>query len=99
MAPRSDFDMALEHDPTYSMAYNNRGIVNVANGNLEAAVADFSEAIKFDPHFPEAYVNRGLVRFQQGLKSEAEQDFARSIAVKPALKTFIETRISQISLK
>ena len=60
-------------------------------------MADFTEAIKIDPHHPEAYVNRGLLRLQQGMKTEAERDFARSIAVRPSLKSFIESRMSLIS--
>ena len=31
------------------------------------------------------------------MKSAAEHDFAESIAVKPSLKAFIKTRVSQIS--
>src|SRR5881628_3640501 len=93
----SDFNKAVESDPRYVMAYNNRGIAKIAKGDQDGAMADFNEAIKIDPHHPEAYVNRGLLRLQQGMKAEAERDFARSIAVRPSLKTFIESRISQIS--
>ena len=71
----------------------------VGEGDVEGAIADFSQAIKIDPHHPEAYVNRGLLLLQQGMKAEAERDFARSIAVKPSLKDFIKTRVSQISQK
>jgi tetratricopeptide (TPR) repeat protein len=87
----------LQEDSSFKLGQ--LGIAKVAKGNLDGAIADFTEVIKINPNYPEAYVNRGLVRFQQGLKSQAEQDFARSLAVKPSPKSFIETRVSQISLK
>jgi Flp pilus assembly protein TadD len=60
-------------------------------------MADFNEAIRINSRHPEAYVNRGLLRLQQGRKVEAERDFARSIALRPSLRAFIDSRISQIS--
>jgi len=93
----ADFDQALESDPRYVMAYNNRGITKASIGDVDGAMADFNEAIRINSRHPEAYVNRGLLRLQQGRKVEAERDFARSITLRPSLRGFIDSRVSQIS--
>ena len=63
----------------------------------DGAIEDFNQAIRINPRHPEAYVNLGLVRLQQGKKTEAQRDFKRSLELKPSLRTFIESRINQIS--
>jgi Flp pilus assembly protein TadD len=78
------------------MAYNNRGIAKIAKGDLDGAIADFRQAIKTDPNHPEAYTNLGLIWLQQGKTLEAEQNFTRSVALRPSVKTFIDTRTAQI---
>ena len=95
-AALSDFDRALESDPDYVMAYNNRGIAKLGEGDIEGAVADFDRAIEANANRPEAYANRGLVRLQQGNRAEAERDFARSISLRPSVKPFIERRVGEI---
>ena len=91
-----DFDRALESDPEYVMAYNNRGIAKLGKGDIEGALADFDQAIKANANRPEAYANRGLVRLQQGNRAEAQRDFARSISLRPSVKVFIERRVGEI---
>jgi tetratricopeptide (TPR) repeat protein len=95
-AALSDFDRAVHTDPGYVMAYNNRGIVKAQRGDIEGAMADFNEAIRINAQRPEAFVNRGLVRLQQGRKVEAKNDFARSIALRPSLRSFIDSRVDQL---
>jgi Flp pilus assembly protein TadD len=94
----SDLNKAVESDPHYARAYNNRGVAKVAHGDSDGALADFAEAIKLDPRDPDPFVNRGLLRFRQGLKIEADEDFARSIAISPSMKEFIATRLSHAAL-
>jgi Tfp pilus assembly protein PilF len=100
----SDYTSAVDLMPTLTTAWYNRGNLRLTGGDFDGALADFDKAVESDPTYALAYNNRGiarvaLVRLQQGLKSQAEDDFARSLAVKPSLKSFIETRSSQISLK
>ena len=44
----------------------NRGIVKLAGGRHEAAIADFDRAIQRDPEQPESYLNKGsaIIRMQ-----------------------------------
>ena len=68
-----------------------------AKEKRDGAIEDFNQAIRINPRHPEAYVNLGLVRLQQGKKTEAQRAFKRSLELKPSLRTFIESRINQIS--
>jgi len=63
---------------------------------VDGAIGDFRQAIKITPDFPEAYTNPGLIRLQQGKVAEAEQNFTRSVALRPSVKTFIDTRVAEI---
>ena len=38
----------MKSDPNYAMAYNNRGIVKAALGDIAGAIADFNQAIKIN---------------------------------------------------
>ena len=54
-----NYNKAIELDPFYSDAYNNRGAVYSDLKKYELAIADYNQAIKLDPSFSEAYYNRG----------------------------------------
>lgn len=42
-----DFDKALDLDPKYMLAYNERGLAKDAMGMYEGALQDYLEALKF----------------------------------------------------
>lgn len=42
-----DFDKALELDPKYMLAYNERGLAKDAMGVYDGALQDYLEALKF----------------------------------------------------
>ena len=59
-----DYNKAIELDPTYVKAYNNRGMAK-ANANLQdyrGAILDFTKAIELDPKNAILYYNRGLAK-------------------------------------
>jgi tetratricopeptide (TPR) repeat protein len=56
----ADYDRAIMLKPSYSRAYNNRGILRAsAFKDYPGAIADFGKAIEFDPGYAEAYLGRG----------------------------------------
>jgi lipoprotein NlpI len=65
-AALADYDHALQIDPNDEHAYNNRGLVLQARGDLEGAVADFSQAIQIDPTFSQAQRNRAWAEWHSG---------------------------------
>ena len=57
----------------------NRGILQAAAHNDDAAVADFNAALSRDANLSPAYMNRGLVMLRAARYDEARADFTRAI--------------------
>ena len=70
-----DFNASIKNEPTYELAYNNRGIVYLIQGRFDLALKDFDEAIKLNPKYFEAILNRGVAYLQKGLPQQALADF------------------------
>ena len=45
----SDYDMALQYDPTDPMSWNNRAQAKVRLGDKDGAIADFRKALELRP--------------------------------------------------
>jgi tetratricopeptide (TPR) repeat protein len=59
----------------------NRGIINAASGNGDAALSDYNQALERSPELASAYLNRGAVLMQAGRFQEARADFDRALAL------------------
>lgn len=77
-----DCTIAIELDPTYAKAYNNRGIVLLDKHLPDAAIADFTKAIELDPFYEKAYSNRALAHAPRA-------GTTRSLAIAPRLSNWI----------
>ncbi|MBI5395709.1 MAG: tetratricopeptide repeat protein [Verrucomicrobia bacterium] len=75
----ADYNRALELDPKYALAYNNRGLVKSNKGDQDAAIADFDRALELDPKLAFAYNNRGKAYMEKGDYERAIQGCNRSI--------------------
>ena len=53
------YSEAIEKTPNFADAYNNRGIVKLAQNNLDAAIVDFEKAVSIDNEFILAKYNLG----------------------------------------
>ena len=56
----TDYNEAIRLDPTFALAYNNRGDAWAGKGDVDRALDDFNAAIKHNPSLAIAYGNRGL---------------------------------------
>ena len=77
----AEYIVAIELDPEYALAYNNRGAVLHRLGYLADALADLNMAVDLDPELANAYSNRGVVHSEIGNYSEAISDLNRAIAM------------------
>jgi excisionase family DNA binding protein len=79
----SSYTRAIELDPNYVSAYNNRGNARYHLGDMEGAIADYTKAIELDPKDAFAYSNRGIVRRNLGDLAGAITDYNKAIELDP----------------
>ncbi|MEW4529757.1 tetratricopeptide repeat protein [Maioricimonas sp. JC845] len=79
----ADFDQALQIDPDFADALNNRGLVRLMQNDLDAAEADFNRAIALRPDLAEPYANRGVVYRRRNRFDKAIADYTRALKRDP----------------
>lgn len=81
------YSKAIEIDPKFVKAYNNRGIAYIWKKDFKLAIGDFTKAIELDPKNGKAYNNRAIVYSYIGDTGKARQDLEKAkslgIAVNP----------------
>ena len=70
---------AIELDPKYAEAYNNRGVAYSKLKIFEKARMSYNRAIELNPEYEEAYNNRGIISYKSKRFTEAMKDFNRAI--------------------
>lgn len=78
-----DFDKAIELNPDYTTAYNNRGFAYYKLGKYDLAIQDFDTVIELDPDYTTAYINRGAAYRRLKQYDLAIQDFDKAIQLDP----------------
>jgi tetratricopeptide (TPR) repeat protein len=79
----ADLNRAIQLNSNDAQAYNNRGNVKRAQGDLDGAIADYNRAIELDPNYAPPYQNRGFVKALKGDYEEAIADYDRAIQLDP----------------
>ncbi|HJT57594.1 MAG TPA: serine/threonine-protein kinase [Ktedonobacteraceae bacterium] len=73
------YNQAINLDPNYANAYNNRGLIHSHLKQYEQAIKDYSHAIELNPKFALAYSNRGLIYHDLKMYRRAIEDYTRAI--------------------
>ncbi len=73
------YTRALELDPHYPDARNNRAQARLDKGDAKGAVEDFTEAISYRPNSPDGYYNRGNAYLDLSKHDEAITDYTKAI--------------------
>ena len=76
----ADYTSAIELDPEYAKAYNNRGNAYASLGDLDRALEDYDKALELDESLDLTYYNRGLIYYRL-------RDYEAAI---PDLETYLE---------
>jgi len=79
-----DFSAALNLNPDYTQALNNRGFAFARIGNHESAILDFSEALDLNPKSHNSHYNRALSRASLGDHAAAVADYTMAIELSPS---------------
>ena len=77
------YDQAIDINPQFAEAYNNRGMTKNLFGRHEEAIADYDQAIRINPQFAKAYYNRGNTKDLLGRHEEAIADYDQTIRINP----------------
>jgi tetratricopeptide (TPR) repeat protein len=67
-------------------ALNNRGVMELQDGKLDAAMADLDEAIHLNPNYGAAYYNRAHVWRAKGDSAKDAADCAQAVQSDPSLR-------------
>jgi lipoprotein NlpI len=79
----SDYNRAIQLDPTYLPAFYQRGTLKGMAGDFDAAVDDFNQVIKLDPKYAAAYYNIGHVDYFRGDFDGAVDQINKALAIQP----------------
>jgi len=79
----SYYTEAIRLKPDFATAYNNRGNVRRAKGDVDEALADFTEAIHLQPDYANSYNSRGFARQEKGDVDGALVDLTEAIRLQP----------------
>jgi tetratricopeptide (TPR) repeat protein len=82
----TEFDKAIQLNPSYALAYYNRAVLREEKGDKVGALDDYSKAIKFDQNNPKAYFNRYLIRESMGDHEAATNDLNRALQLDPEVQ-------------
>jgi len=77
------YTKAIELNPQYALAYNNRGYVHYTQKDFAQALQDLNQAIALNPNYAMAYNNRGKVYDKLKEYQRAWEDYDRAIRLKP----------------
>ena len=79
-----DYTSAIQLNPQYADAFNNRGFARFNLGDMDGAIADYDAAIWLNPHFTIAFVNRGNAYARKGNLAQAAADYSSAIQLSPS---------------
>lgn len=88
----SEFDKAVQIDPTRWQALHNRGISYAMQGQFNEALEDFNRTIELKPDYPTVYFNRGEIRYELGQFDEAIKNYTKALELKPEDSATLNSR-------
>lgn len=77
------YSKAIDINPLYRDAFNNRAVAYSGEGNYLMAMQDLDKAIKLDPNDAISYSSRGNVYFRLGDMKKAITNYSKAISIAP----------------
>lgn len=88
----ADFDEAIHHDHSYTLAFARRGWTKCEQGDLAGAIADYDEVIRMNPRDSGILVDRGQVKYGLQDYVGAIADYDEAIRVNPGNASYYFNR-------
>jgi Flp pilus assembly protein TadD len=79
----TEFDRAIELNPSNAEAYSSRGVAHYRLGDLTQAMVDYTSAIEIDPALAIAYYRRGFLHYLAKDYLAAIDDYNKAIELNP----------------
>ena len=79
----AEYNKALEINPKFAMAYNDRGIAYRWKGQYDQAISDHNKALEINSRYAEAYNSRGVAYYTKGQHDKAISDYNKAIEINP----------------
>jgi len=76
------YDEAIRLDPTFAVAFNNRGVERETTSDLVGALEDYNQAIQLDPTLYTAFLNRANAYGRQDNLAAAIADYDEVVRLK-----------------
>jgi len=73
----------IAKNPGCWMAYNNLGVIQFENGNVEDAIGKYQQSLGLHPDYPEAHYNLGSALLQKGDADEAIRHCEEALKIQP----------------
>ena len=78
-----DYNKAIQLNPNYADAYNNRGVAKHNLQDYSGAIADYNKAIQLKPDYADVYNNRGNAKTYLNDWAGAISDYNKVIQLNP----------------
>lgn len=91
----SDYNKAIEINPTNIQSYNNQGNAYFKKGLYDQAISDFNKALEINPGFAEAYFNKAVACERVGRIREAVEAYKGFIQYAPPQYALYIERVRQ----
>ena len=97
-----DYDQAIQLNPDYAMAYENRATAKLFNNQPDEALFDLNEAIRIKPDFANAFAFRGEIKAILFQIDEARSDYQTALELAEqqndtALKADIDEKLQRLN--
>jgi tetratricopeptide (TPR) repeat protein len=79
----NEFTSALRIDPTFALAYYERGLALWDMSEVDKAIDDYDEAIRLNPKYVYAYISRGIAWSDKKQYEKAIDDYDKVIQIDP----------------
>lgn len=77
------YELALEFNPSFAAAWNNKGIIFKKQGKIKKAEECYKKALKLEPKYIIAWLNLGGLFKSQGRLEEAKNCFNEILRIRP----------------
>jgi tetratricopeptide (TPR) repeat protein len=77
------YDKAIEINPNYVDAWNNKGIALEYSGKHKEAIEYYDKALQLDPKYVDAWNNKGLALYNSGKHKEAIEYYDKALQLDP----------------